>query len=143
MKEEFIVKNLEELNDVAKKIVTLLQTPVQILVKGQMGVGKTTFCQALGKALGIKNKINSPTFNLLKIYHGTSKTLYHIDYYRLENNNKDDGLDLDSLCEDEEGIMYVEWSEYMSKSTIDGFPNKNYLTIELIENEYRKLTFED
>ena len=72
-----------------------------------MAGGKTTFTKGIGKALNIKQVINSPTFTILKIYEGVMP-LYHIDAYRLEGNNYDLGMDENS----EDGVTIIEWPEY-------------------------------
>jgi tRNA threonylcarbamoyladenosine biosynthesis protein TsaE len=76
---------------------TLLETQpakgAQVLaLVGELGSGKTTFAQGLAKGLGIKEKILSPTFILLKefnIRHPFFRTFYHIDCYRLDNPTKE------------------------------------------------------
>lgn len=77
--------------------------------------------------------INSPTFTILKIYEG-DKTLFHIDAYRLENNEYDLGL---SEYEDE-GITVVEWPEYY-----DSYLPREYLevTFSYIDDEHREIGF--
>lgn len=104
-----------------------------IVLKGDLAGGKTTFTKGIGKALNIKEVINSPTFTILKIYEGDLK-LFHIDAYRLEGNEYDLGLDeyLD------EGVMVVEWPEYYK----DYLP-KEYLEISFkyIDDETREITF--
>lgn len=95
-----------------------------LTLKGDLAGGKTTFTKGIGKALNIKEVINSPTFNILKIYHG-EKTLFHIDAYRLEGNDYDLGFEefLD------EGICVVEWPEYFM----------SYLPKEYLEISFKAL----
>ena len=76
---------------------------------GDLGAGKTTFTKSLGKALGVKTTINSPTFTILKQYEGKF-TLYHIDAYRLEGITQD--LGFEELFE-EDGVCIVEWPQYI------------------------------
>ncbi len=110
-----------------------LQKGMCIVLKGDLAGGKTTFTKGIGKALNIKEVINSPTFTILKIYEGDLK-LFHIDAYRLEGNEYDLGLDeyLD------EGVMVVEWPEYYK----DYLP-KEYLEISFkyVDDETREITF--
>lgn len=56
-----------------------------LLLEGEMGMGKTTFTSGFGPALGIKDIINSPTFNILNRYDGSHGILYHYDFYRLRS----------------------------------------------------------
>lgn len=64
-----------------------------ILLNGDLGAGKTTLTQFIGKALGVKRTINSPTFNIIKSYKGTNLKLHHMDCYRLEDSEEDLGFD--------------------------------------------------
>lgn len=51
-----------------------------ILLNGDLGAGKTTLTQFIGKALGVKRTINSPTFNIIKSYKGNELKLHHMDW---------------------------------------------------------------
>ena len=92
-----------------EKLAKLLPSGSFVALKGDLASGKTTFTKGLGEGLGVKQIINSPTFNILKIYKG-SIPLYHVDAYRLENNDYDLGI---SEYE-KDGITVVEWPEYYS-----------------------------
>ena len=63
-----------------------------ILLSGDLGSGKTTFSQFLGKYLGVKRHMTSPTFNIIKSYNADVK-LHHMDCYRLEDSEEDLGFD--------------------------------------------------
>ena len=102
-----ISKNVEETIALGEKLGKLLPKGSFLALKGDLAGGKTTFTKGIGIALHIKEVINSPTFTILKIYQG-DLPLYHIDAYRLENNEYDLGI---SEYE-EDGIMVVEWPEY-------------------------------
>lgn len=82
-----------------------------IALEGELGAGKTTFVQGFAKGLGIKEKIISPTFVLIrqhKILPAGRQVLYHIDLYRIENLN---GLGLEEILKDPENIALIEWAE--------------------------------
>ena len=83
----------------------LLKPDSIICLNGDLAAGKTTFTKGIGKALGVKRVINSPTFTLLKIYEG-DLTLYHIDAYRLAENDADLGFD---EYFDLGGVTVIEW----------------------------------
>ncbi len=137
--------SLNDLNDTklaASKLFSSLKGGEVILASGDLGCGKTTFFQFLGKEAGVKRNINSPTFNLLKIYKGDHFTFYHADYYRLEDaseESKDVGLE--EVIGEENIITYIEWPEFASKSILNHHPqirlNFSY------EGEGRKLVIED
>ena len=86
-----------------------------LLLKGDLGSGKTTLVQGLGEGLGIE-EIDSPTFTLINEYMGGRLPLYHIDLYRLSAEQAD-GLQLETYwdgLEVEPGIVAIEWSERLS-----------------------------
>lgn len=98
-----------------------------ILLKGDLGTGKTTLVQGIGDALGIKDPILSPTFTLINEYTEGRLPLYHLDLYRLQPQETE-GLYLDLYWEGREitpGIMAIEWAERLLYSP------PNYLDIEL------------
>ena len=116
-----ITYSKEDTIELGQRFGKLLPKGCVITLKGDLAGGKTTFTKGIGKALNIKQVINSPTFTILKIYSG-NLPLYHIDAYRLENCNYDLGIDE----YEQEGIMVVEWPEYYQE----------YLPSEYIEIEF-------
>ena len=81
-----------------------------ILLTGDLGAGKTTFVQGAASYLGIKEKVASPTFNIMKLYLG-DVSLIHIDAYRLEN--MDHNIGLDEYIGYEKGYTFIEWPMYI------------------------------
>lgn len=119
---EIISKNFNETIELGEKLGHLLKANDVILLAGDLGAGKTTFTKGIGKALGVTRVINSPTFTIVKEYHG-NLDLYHLDLYRL------DGLGLDFDLEEyfsNDGVCVVEWPNNVSEI----LPNE-YLLIEL------------
>lgn len=90
-----------------------------IILKGDLGVGKTEFVKGLAKKLGVQNNVLSPTFVLSRVYdvdNSNIKKLYHLDVYRLIEKNKVDSADLESLFLDElindsSNIVVIEWGD--------------------------------
>ena len=107
---EIEVNTLEETKALAQRIADLLPRPSLITLSGDLGAGKTTFTKSLGKELGVKSTINSPTFTILKSYRmADGALLHHIDAYRLEGIVQDLGFE---ECFDE-GVCVVEWPDYI------------------------------
>ncbi|AFY38117.1 Uncharacterized protein family UPF0079, ATPase [[Leptolyngbya] sp. PCC 7376] len=98
-----------------KQLGECLETYSVLLLKGDLGAGKTTLTQGIGQGLGITEAIASPTFTLVNEYHVGRIPLYHLDLYRLEPEQVDsiypetywEGIE----CEP--GITVIEWSERM------------------------------
>lgn len=82
---------------------------------GELGSGKTTFIQGVAKALGIKEKVKSPTFNILKKYsvlkHKRIRTFYHLDVYRV---NSLDFVNLQEILTPD-SVVFIEWAEKIEK----------------------------
>ncbi len=128
-----ITRNEEETIALGEKLGKMLEKGTTIALKGDLAGGKTTFTKGIGRALNVKSIINSPTFTILKIHEG-DMPLYHIDAYRLENNEYDLGI---SEYEDE-GIMVVEWPEYY-----DHYLPKEYIEVDFtyIDDDTREIGF--
>lgn len=79
-----------------------------IALDGDLGAGKTRFSQAFAKGIGVNGIVNSPTFTIIKEYNGEHLPLYHMDVYRLSEQEADElGLD-DYFYGD--GVTIVEWA---------------------------------
>ena len=112
-KYEKICKNLEQARELAQKFAKLIENNgCFINLYGEIGAGKTAFVKEVAKAIGIQEKVTSPTFVILNEYQGGKLPMYHFDLYRLEN----EGVKtiLDELREYSEGkqITFVEWAEF-------------------------------
>ena len=112
-----------------KKIAGLLASVIKKRVKaenalvfaltGNLGTGKTTFVQGFLRAAGIKKKITSPTFAIVKSYKVKSykdyKKIFHIDCYRIEKLKELSGLGLKEILNNPENIVLIEWPERIKK----------------------------
>lgn len=84
-----------------------------IALSGNLGAGKTSFVQGFAKGLGIKEKIISPTFVLMRQHQipNTSRMLYHVDLYRLQDDKDFKEIGLDELINDPNNIVLIEWAD--------------------------------
>ena len=130
------INNLQDLAHFAKTLTARLQAGDLILLNGDLGAGKTTLSQMIGKQLGVKRNINSPTFNIIKSYKVTTLKFHHMDCYRLEDGEED--LGFEEYFEDH-AVTDIEWSEFIQ----DLLPAE-HLTINLTVTgeETRELTLE-
>lgn len=122
--------------DLAQKIIKTKKGAV-ITLEGELGAGKTTFTQGFADALGIKDKIKSPTFVLMKKYSIGIFNFYHIDCYRVKDEKDLKILELNEILNMSHNIVLIEWPERVSKII-----PKNHITVHIdhvSENE-RKIT---
>lgn len=85
-----------------------------IALKGDLGAGKTTFIQGLMKRLGVKGKVMSPTFTLLRTYKIRSEEfekVHHFDCYRISNPSEMKELGFKEMMRDPKAIILIEWPE--------------------------------
>src|SRR5437764_5582456 len=104
--------SVEESQALAVQLAHYLAAGDVIWLSGDLGAGKTTFTQGLGRGLGISVSINSPTFVLIREYAGRLP-LYHVDLYRLESARDIANLGLSDYL-DGRGVCVVEWSERLA-----------------------------
>jgi tRNA threonylcarbamoyladenosine biosynthesis protein TsaE len=142
-REEFISSSSEETKEIAKRLALTLKGGEVIKAYGEMGCGKTAFCQGLGKQLGVKGIINSPTFNLIKVYEGKDVSLYHVDCYRLETADEErKDLGLDEVMGEKNVITYIEWPMYGDESVLNYHPIIK-VSLTYLDEEKRKIVIED
>jgi tRNA threonylcarbamoyladenosine biosynthesis protein TsaE len=135
MKKHVISTSRAQTIDLAKHLAGYLFDGCVITLSGDLGAGKTTFTQGLGQGLGITRLISSPTFTIMKHYHG-SLELIHIDAYRLEGLHQDLGLDERIGSE---GVCVIEWPQQIS----DLIPAEHLaISISRLSEDRRNLTFE-
>ncbi|MDK9869458.1 tRNA (adenosine(37)-N6)-threonylcarbamoyltransferase complex ATPase subunit type 1 TsaE [Staphylococcus equorum] len=106
------IKDLDGMAVFATTLAKYLSAGDLVLLNGDLGAGKTTLSQFIGKALGVKRNINSPTFNIIKSYQGSNLRLHHMDCYRLEESEED--LGFNEYFEDE-AVILIEWSQFISE----------------------------
>ena len=133
----YISHNQEETKEVGHKLAALLPNGSVVLLKGDLGAGKTTLVRGVAEALGITEKITSPTFNIMKLYLKGTKPLVHIDAYRLEDRDEDIGLD--EFIGIDRGLTFIEWPDYINKLIPESAITIN---IKNIGDDNRELTLE-
>lgn len=109
---KFISHSEKETKQFARNLAKEIKFGI-VALSGELGAGKTTFVQGFAKGLGIKEKITSPTFVLIRQHQipSTNKIFYHIDLYRLENKKDFKQLGLKDLLNDLNHLVVIEWAE--------------------------------
>ncbi len=126
------MESVQETVHFAENLAKYLTPGDVITLNGDLGAGKTTFTKGIAKGLGVERTVNSPTYTIVKEYKGRLP-LYHMDVYRLENQEEDIGFD---EYFNGEGVSVVEWSKF-----IDEFLPEERLEIEInkVSEEHREL----
>jgi tRNA threonylcarbamoyladenosine biosynthesis protein TsaE len=106
----------EETQKFGEEIATKLQLGDLVLLKGDLGAGKTTLVQGIAKGLNAEIKPNSPSFAIANEYKISNGIFRHIDLYRLDNPEVDiDTLGLPEMLTDEKAITVLEWPERLQQ----------------------------
>ena len=111
MEYQLITFSAEETMNLGQKFVALAKPGSTFCLTGDLGAGKTTLVRGIARALNIKSVVQSPTFNIMKVYFDGDRPLIHIDAYRLADVNTDIGLD--EYIGYETGITVIEWPEFI------------------------------
>ena len=106
-----------------------------VLLRGDLGAGKTAFVSGVGAGLNCGEDVISPTFNILKCYFHGTLPMYHIDAYRLDGQNIELGLD---ECIEGDGVCLIEWPDFIAPLLPD-----DYLAVSIFhDGEKRRFEFE-
>ena len=143
----FTTHSAEETIDVGREIAKFLDPPRVVLLRGDLGAGKTTLVKGIAAALGAAEpeEVTSPTFTLIHEYAGRSVEhanlgetilLYHLDLYRIENQRQLDTLGMEELITPQ-SVLLIEWGEKFPSVTArcDG-----EIVIETLHGDERRIT---
>ncbi len=119
---EIVTKNSQQTKkigrELAKEVLASRADKEGALVfalKGELGSGKTTFIQGFGRGLGIREKITSPSFLIMKRFEIPSPSfgfeyLYHFDCYRIKSRDLL-GLDFEEIVSQKQNVLMIEWAD--------------------------------
>ena len=109
---EVTTHSAEETIAFGRTLAEFLAPPKLVLLRGDLGAGKTTMVKGIAAAFGAaaEEDVTSPTFTLVHEYRGPRVKLYHIDLYRIDTPRELDTLALDDL-RSEDSILLIEWGE--------------------------------
>ncbi|MGI9138507.1 MAG: tRNA (adenosine(37)-N6)-threonylcarbamoyltransferase complex ATPase subunit type 1 TsaE [Sediminibacterium sp.] len=130
-----MIYKLSEIDDLAQNLLKKYGKQSIWAIHAPMGAGKTTLITALCKNLGVQERVNSPTFAIMNEYHGTEKLIYHMDWYRLENEAEAIRAGVEMAMEDADNC-FIEWPEKAVKL----IPSEAlHLEIEILGAEHRRI----
>ena len=122
---KFISDNLEESRKLAQDLTKeiLVENHVEngalvLALYGDLGSGKTAFARAFAEALGVKEKIKSPTFIIFRkheIHQRAFRFFYHFDVYRIHNEKEIFNLGWEEIIKNPENIVLAEWADKIEK----------------------------
>ncbi len=113
---EFTTQSGADTVEVGRKLAGLLKPPQFLLLRGELGTGKTTLVKGIAQALDAAepDEVTSPTFTLIHEFDGSRDgklvKLYHLDVYRLESERQLETLGLDDLLTPD-ALVLVEWGD--------------------------------
>lgn len=136
MKVKFTTRSATETEQVAENFAQTLVGGEILLLKGDLGAGKTHFVKGLAMGLGIDDVVTSPTFALHNVYFGRL-TLNHFDFYRIENSEEAEMLGLNELFYDKNAVSAIEWSERVADLLP---PNCITVAIDKVSDSVRTIT---
>ena len=106
---------IEDTQFLAQRLAEKIMIGSVITLVGNLGTGKTTFTQGFAKAIGVNERVGSPTFKLVSEYKGKDHYLYHIDAYRLEGVNDFLKIGGEEYLRPERGVTLIEWADIISE----------------------------
>lgn len=119
-------KNIKETEKIAKIFLDRIlkgkkkhEGALVVGLSGDLGAGKTAFTKSIAKHLGIKDRVFSPTYVIIKNYElriTNYKKFFHIDAYRLENEKELLHLGWKEIINNNEHLVFIEWPENISKA---------------------------
>jgi tRNA threonylcarbamoyladenosine biosynthesis protein TsaE len=125
-----------DLKKFAEQFILDLAVPSVLGLKGNLGVGKTTLVKSFIRALGVEEKVTSPTFNIVRTYKKEELTIYHVDLYRLSSIHE--FYDLDLPLNEEGTLFFIEWSDMIPESKSKEW---RFLDIEIVDELTRKVRY--
>lgn len=134
-----ITKNAAETQKSGEDFITLLSPKKHLIaLHGELGSGKTTFVQGVAQKLGIKNRVISPTFIIIRTYALKSEwqMLYHLDLYRAHSEQDIKSLGILDLMNNRDNLLFIEWADKM-KNLLP--PETIHIFFTHLEHDKRKI----
>lgn len=116
MNKKLTLRSLEDTKNLGQEIAKEIlkrkdKSAFIVFLDGDLGTGKTTLVKEIIFALGIKEKVKSPTFTIIEPYELNDKNIYHIDLYRMNDPSELEIIGLREYLNESEAIIFIEWPE--------------------------------
>lgn len=138
---EIITHSADETIAYGQTLARELSSPLTILLRGDLGAGKTTLVKGIAEGFGAARAedVTSPTFTLIHEYRGPRVTLFHIDLYRIDTERELETLALEDLRAPD-SVLLIEWGEKFPRLQRDGSLE---ITLEAVGETDRKISQHD
>lgn len=109
----FTTNSPEETVALGRELARELHPPRLILLRGELGAGKTTLVKGVAAAFEAaeEDNVTSPTFTLIHEYRGPQLSIFHVDLYRVDTERELETLGLDEIVADPNALVLIEWGE--------------------------------
>lgn len=131
---EFLISSIDGLEDVASYLISIFNPGQIILLRGDLGVGKTSLVKCICKQLSSNDEVTSPSYSLINEYLFEKGTIFHMDMYRLKSVEEVIEIGIEEYL-DQEAICFIEWPDL-----VFDLINEPYIIVSMrLENELRNI----
>ena len=120
-----VVYSLNKIDEISQLIIDKIKTVKTIMLRGELGSGKTTLVKSVLKRMGVNDSVTSPTFSILNEYDFAENIIYHFDLYRIENIEELNVIGFEDYIYSQ-NTCFIEWPEIVLNKI-----NLEYLDIEI------------
>lgn len=137
----FESRSAEETYTFARELASEAAAGTVYCLHGELGVGKTVFSQGFARGLGIDEPVTSPTFTIVQEYHSGRLPFYHMDVYRISDEEEMFEVGYEDMIADD-GVCLIEWA-----SLISGILPPDYVSVTIAKEpakgfDYRRISVE-
>jgi len=131
--------SLNKIHEISQLVIDKIKTIKIVLLRGELGSGKTTLVKSVLKKMGVNECVTSPTFSIVNEYDFSENIIYHLDLYRIENIEELDVIGFEDYIYSQ-NICFIEWPEIVLNNI-----NLKYLDLEIrnLGEDKREITINE